>query len=110
MFSILKINEQDRPLIPEKLRELPAYAIYEQGKITGYCVYKLCEEAITIMALSAEDCSLADAAFRTALYNAQSYTDSYGFSAEFDSWNMLPPPVEKNKNGGKIATYLASCC
>lgn len=109
MFSILKIRDCDRALLPEKLRELPALAVYENEIMTGYCAYRLTDDSVEIAALTANDHALADAAFRTVIFSVQDFTDSYGFSHDFNSWDMFISP-RHIVDRGIISEYLHRCC
>ena len=109
MFSILKIRDCDRALLPEKIRELTVLAVYENEIMTGYCAFRMTGDAVEIVALTANDPALADAAFRTVIFGAQDYTDSYSFSPDFDSWDMFISPRHV-VDSGTISEYLRCCC
>ena len=109
MFSILKIRDSDRALLPEKIRKLPVLAVYENEIMTGYCAYRVTGDSVEIAALTANDHALADAAFRTVIFAAQDFTDSYRFSPDFDSWDMFISP-RHIVDCGIISEYLHRCC
>lgn len=107
MFSVLKIAEADRALLPNELRSLPVYAVYETGEMTGYCAFSMQDNSVSICGLWARESALADVALRTVLSNCQEIVDKFEFSPDFKAWDMLP--YIKPGAGGDIEPFLRCC-
>ena len=108
MFSVLKITEADRRTLPERLQGQPVFAVYEQGRMTGYCAFTMFEDHVRIDALAGEDPFLTDTAFRTVLVNAAELVDRFAFDADFTAWDRLLTPRDRLESG-EFAAVLHSC-
>lgn len=108
MFSVLKITDADRMTLPWELRDKPVYAVYEQGKMTAYCAFRVTPEEATVYALWGEDKVMVDVALRTALANCGELVDTFRFDRDFDQWDRLPDP-ERARKTNQIASFLHCC-